>query len=730
MKRLAPSFPIQWTLTQLDQPTGQPRGDELPAQVPGDVFSDLLRAGKIPDPYLGLNSEEVQWVNDCDWLYRGRSELAAQGGERLWLEFMGLDYRYAIRWNEQERLRGEGMFSRVLLEADPGAKAENLIEVRFSGLRDRWVERKFPPWIINTEPVRRNYLKTQMGFGWDFAPRLKGCGIWDQVSLFRSGPALIQDLCLRPRNDGQVELTMVLDSSTETKATLELKFCGETFSGYEKQLSLAAPLQPGRNFFQHRLQIEDPQLWWPWDQGRPELYRLEAAVVIAGRRSDAVEESFGFREFGWTRNPDSPKRALDWTLVINGRREFLRGANLVPPEAMSGRLSEDRYRKLLELAREANLNTLRLWGGGNRERSAFYEICDRMGILIWQEFPVGCINWRLPRSGRFLKLLRQECGEIVRQLRNHPCIIMWCGGNEFNVHLNRPQIEVMAHVCQDLDPTRRFVPASPYRGDAHNWLVWHTKGNLSDYFSEKAQVVSEFGLQAAPAVESLKEFLPGELLWPIGAGWAHHHLGLGKMRKYVKHFGGPGRTLEDLVNASQEAQAHFLQRALEYWRRHKYQKSGALIWQWNEPWPCISWSVVDYYLRPKRSFAAVRRAFQPLLVSAEFEQKSYRPGDRLSARLFLVNDLPCAFPELVIEVKASGELVETLRAGVGPDQVAQVAELSLALPTGSPPRLELFAQAAGQPVSHNSYDLTFHDPEPATPLMRRFYRRWWQFLSE
>jgi len=730
MKRSITSWPIRWTVRQLDRRTGRPIGEELPARVPGDVFSDLMAAGKIADPYVGLNSERVQWVNNHDWLYRGTA-VGLGDGARHWLEFMGLDYRYAISWNGAEIFRGEGMFSRRLFEVVPRRGANNVVEVRFSGLPDRWIERGLPAGIVNTEPVRRNYLKTQMSFGWDFAPRLKGGGIWDEASLFPTGPALIRDVRVRTGNGGGVEVELEIDSSVTGDALLTLAITGDTFSGYERRESYAARLEKkADNRVARRLTVEGPRLWWPWDQGNPELYRLTAAVEMAGSRSDAADEVFGFREIGWARNPGSPKKALDWTLLVNGRRVFMRGANWVPPEAMAGRLTDERYQKLVEMARGANLNALRLWGGGNRERKFFYDACDRAGIMVWQEFPVACIVLALPRSRRFRELLRGECAEIVRQLRNHPSVVTWCGGNEFNVHLNRPAIKIMADVCRGLDPGRRFVPASPYRGDAHNWLVWHLKGNLSDYFSDRSQLVSEFGLQGPPDAQSLREFLPGELLWPIGKGWKHHHQGLGKMEKYARRFGDPDAGLDEFVRAGQEAQAHFLQRGIEHWRRHKYEKSGALIWQLSDPWPCISWSLVDYYLKPKRAYEAVRLAFQPLLVTAEFDDKLRRPGENFSARVFLVNDLPRSFAGVEVEVGAAGKAAAILRGDVAPDSVVDLGEVSFTLPDEVPPVLTLLARAEGGEISRNRYQLSFHDPERSSLLGRRLFRRWWQFLSE
>lgn len=729
MKRNRDPIPLTWTVTRLDRSTGRKVGDPIPAQVPGDVFTDLMRAKIIPDPYIGLDSEKVQWVNECDWLYRGEAGEIPSGG-RAWLEFMGLDYRYAVSWNGREMLRQEGMFSRVLLEVAPADEKPDAVEVRFKGFPDRFYETMFPPVIVNTEPIRRRVTKTSMSFGWDFAPRLKGCGVWDDASLFRTGPVLIHDLLVRAGNDGSVFVEAALDSSCDCRAALEFTLRGESFSGDEVKGSIPVDLRPGMNRASHSLRIDSPRPWMPWDQGEPNLYRLDVRVTVEGGESDSAFEVFGFRDIEWARNPGSPRRALDWTLVVNGRREFLRGANVIPPDSMAGRRTDERCARLLELARDANLNCIRLWGGGNRERSVIYDACDRLGIMVWQEFPIGCINFGTPRSARYMKLLERECSEMVRQLRNRPSIIMWCGGNEFNTRLSKPAIRLMELTCKELDPTRRFVPASPYRGDAHNWLVWHIKGNLKDYENDQSQLVSEFGLQAAPAAGSLEKFLPGDLLWPPGKGWVHHHQSRAKMEKYVRHFGGPGGSLPEFVAASQKAQAYYLHRGIETWRRKKYEKSGAMFWQWNDPWPCISWSVVDYFLEPKLGYEAVKTAFQPLLVCAEFEQKKNTPGDSVAMDIVAVNDLHREFKDLKVDIIVSGRVVETLRADVGPDSVARLGSVTISLPSDAPPVIELSATCAGAEVSRNRYHLDHYDPQRASLLGRRLFRRWWQFLTD
>jgi len=700
----------------LEKKTGKELGECLPAKIPGDVISDLERNGKVPDPYRDLNSLKVQWVNDRDWLYRADFTFSPSPGRRAFLLFMGVDYRSKISLNGKPLAEHEGMFSRIgplditdLLNP----QGSNRLEVKMYGIPDQWLEKVGPKILQSSELGRRDTLKTQMSYGWDFAPRLKGVGIWDRVMVFESGPVLIRDLAIRPKVSGEVEVGVELFSQGAAKANLKLKVSGETFAGYAQEFEWPAELSAGLNSKTYKVTIENPRLWWPWDQGQPDLYRLKLEVETGGEVSDAASETFGVREISWAKNPDAPPNTADWVLQVNGRRVFMRGGNWVPAEALNGRLTDERYRKLIALARAANLNLVRVWGGGNRERAAFYDACDRAGIMVWQEFPLACVYIiGYPRDRHFLNLVHQEAAEIVRQLRNHPSLIMWCGGNEWNVKKSPQVAQALEQETAAGDPTRRFVPASPYRGDSHNWIVWHQRGNLSDYFADRSPLPSEFGLQAYPAVETLRKYLSPERVWPIGEAHRHHNLGPEKMAKYSAPL-QPADNLESVVQASQIMQAHYLQRGIEFWRQRKYQTSGVAFWQFNEPWPAICWSVLDYDLVPKLAYTQLKDTMNPLLVSAQFADRAWKPGDSFTGRVILVNDYPQAFAGLTVTARV-GDQSKTFSADVPADGLLDLGEIQLKLPAAGPPILELTAGKDGRVLAKNRYDLSVCDPVPAS----------------
>ena len=412
-----------------------------------------------------------------------------------------------------------------------------------------------------------------------------------------------------------------------------------------------------------------------------------------------------------------PFKSID-QLDITGKRVFLRGANWVPPEAMLGQLDDARYEKLIKLAREANINIFRVWGGGNRERDIFYDLADSTGILLWQEFPLACIFIeKFPTDEQFLGLVEQEAGEIIRVIRNHPSVLLYSGGNEFDTRRNAPVVERMRKVVKELDPDRRFIAASPAEGDSHNWSVWHRRGNLLDYYSDQHALMSEFGLQAYPAESTLEKYISPKLLWPIGAVHKFHNLGAKKMQKYLDALPHPD-TLEGTIQASQRLQAYYYQRSTEHWRIRKYRVSGTLFWQFNEPWPAICWSVIDYELTPKLAYERIQDSYNPLLIAADLAVRGWQPGDDLSTDLFLVNDFDRKFSNLKIQAFAGGDLVGTWVADAEPDSSAKLTALKVKLPADEPATLELFVYDGDKLVSKNSYDLEVYDPKPSGALMR------------
>ncbi len=692
------------------------------ATVPGEVRLDLLRAGRLKDdPFYGCNNDASRWVEEQDWWYWREFDLELQPGQRAWLMLHGADYFSWTYLNGELLGEHEGMFSRQIYDITQRLRGRNRLAVRFLAparfprkrstrwekFLNRWEQRFLD---VACDPDRRDALKCQMSYGWDFAPELRTIGLWDDVELAVTGDVTLFDVQVRARlAQGLARLMISFDADAVTAGpvTFSLSLAGQTFESDPVTLSFQAILPAGRSRQTGEIDLPDPRLWFPWDHGEPNLYTLTVEAQREGRALDRVAESVGLREITLKRNPGSPPGAVDWTFVVNGQPVYLRGANWVPADAFPARVTGADYGAWLDLARRANLNVLRVWGGGLREKKAFYDLCDRLGLLLWQEFPLACaFITHYPRSAGYLELVEAETREIVRQVRNHPSVMLWCGGNEFNPKTNHPVVEVMRRVVLAEDGTRPFQPVSPACGDRHNWHIWHLYRPPEEYQEDKAQVMSEFGLQSPPALESLKRFIPSDELWPPGPSWKYHRA----QRAKLEHYAAPLPSFDALgefVSASQRAQARGIQIAVEHARRRKYATSGFLVWQLNSPWPGIDWAVVDYYRVPKLAYERLKQAAHPLLVSLDYALRRYSPGDVLTADVWVINDWARDFPGCRVEI-ALQDKRQVFDVSVGPDSASVVGRLQWTLPEGDG-RVTCRLVQGDRMLSENHYDLAEYD---------------------
>jgi beta-mannosidase len=712
----------------------------LPATVPGNIRADLIRAGRLPELAFGTQAEAAQWVDErCWWLVRDFA-LAAPSTGRVHLVLRGVDYVSDLFLNGHHLGRHEGMFSPQVRDITALLRSENRLAVRIVGSRwlpaDRstswlqflnYVESRVAS-IAGRSPQRRDTLKCQMGFGWDFAPPLRTMGIWDDVYAIISGNVFLRDVAVRQQaleGEALLAVDVKLDSGNARPVQVRCTLVGETFESAPVISEQRVDLAPGANRHTLELSVPRPRLWWPWDHGRPDLYRLAVEVWAGGQCLDSLAQTIGLRQV----------ELEGWTLRVNGRRVYARGANWVPADILPGRVVEADYFALLSLARKANMNLLRVWGGGLREKRTFYDLCDRLGILVWQEFPLACaFVTRFPRSPDYLSLVDHEARAIVRDLRNHPSIVLWCGGNEFSPERNLPLVGTLERAVREEDPARPFVPASPSNGDSHNWKVWHNFHPPSAYRLDDALFASEFGLQAPPDACALQRFIPADELWPPGPSWTYHGAELKKLWRYAHPFlhtstdhpaadankrsegiarspiptqtgrSRPGDpelpSLETFVRASQRAQAHALQIAVEHYRRRKAEGGGGvLIWQLNEPWPAISWALLDHYGQPKPAYDTVKRLFAPLLVSLNYPLRRYRAGDPLDADIWLLNDRHQSLAGCEVEVMlldGAGRLAE--RTSLRVDMAADMSW-----------RLACRLLQNGRSLATNEYDPAVHD---------------------
>jgi beta-mannosidase len=623
-----------------------------------------------------------------------------------------------------------------------------------------WLADRLDP--TGTFPDRTATLKCQMSFGWDFAPPIRTMGIWDDVRLVVTEGVFIEDMYPLPagervspfpaREGGQgarsaaLAVQVTLDSDQPRSVRVEVtvqpaNFPGAGFSPAPFDLALPA----GRSLHALAFDLPDPQLWQPWDRGFPHLYELSIAVVsdqqsavsgptgrLRSRRS-AVERQ--------TPNVKSPTSNLqpptsnsppldsasarfgirhiavdDWIFAVNGQREFIRGVNWVPADSLPGRLRREDYAHLLEMARAAGANLLRVWGGGLREKRAFYDLCDELGLLVWQEFPFACaFLGYFPHDDAWLALAGRECAAIVQAVRCHPSLALWCGGNEFSPRRNRRLVQTLERVVAAHDGARPFVPVSPSPGDTHDWNVWHGYHPPVAYREEAARFLSEFGLQAPPALETLRACLPEADLWPPGAGWKAHKAELSKLRYYAlprSYGGGRGEGLAAFIDASQKAQALGLQIAVEHMRRRKGQTGGLCVWQFDEPWPAISWAIVDYYRRPKLAYERLKDLYNLVLVGLHFPLVRYHAGDMLQAEVWAVNDSLYALDGCRLTVELDGMPILEMPVALPPDSVQTIGDLRHRF-LAEPGEVALLLRQGDRQVARNTYDLTYDSPPPA-----------------
>ena len=629
---------------------GLPESSALEAVVPGEAHLDLVRAGVIPEPLYGTNAEKCRWMEEKDWWYC-RAFAAPEGleGKRAELCFHGLDTHADIWLNGQHLGATRNAFISHTFDVSSVLRpGENLLVLRLdTGLRwARTQELAKYAWPDDSTMPERIWLRrAQFTGGWDWAPRLLTVGIWRPVELLLHAQAIIRDVFfqthLGPAGEAVIDLTAEVESlapeNTDVRLSIQL---GEPPCVHSVR---GATLAPGPNLLRHRFTLAEPRLWWPRGLGEQYLYPVRCSLWRDGEELCEWRGRLGIRQLQLLEEELGPGEGRGFCFAVNGREFFAKGADWVPADSIPARVTQDKYRRLLQEAAQAGFNMLRIWGGGIYEDEAFYEACDELGILIWQDFMFACSA--IPDDDpQFRQLVEQEARQVIRRLRNHPSLALWCGNNENQWLAQRaaPQTleygrytyhELLPRLCQELDPTRPYWPSSPWggvdpnselAGDRHAWDIALNPDNsvrarFRDYDRDRAKFVSEFGFLAPPVLASLREFIPAEELFLGSPTWQFHEntFDNGVLRHVVTAVFGARLEelqLDEFVFLSQAFQAEAYHHCLRHWISLWPLCSGALFWMFSDCWGATSgWTIVDYYLRRKPSFYAVRRAFSALL---------------------------------------------------------------------------------------------------------------------
>jgi beta-mannosidase len=667
-----------WRLSYIPERADAPIGavENVPCAVPGDGHGALLAAGLIPDPYRGRSELAVQSLGRGEWRFEKDFDFApalpaASAPAGAFLHFDSIDAVAEVRLNGVVLAVSANQFRRVRAAAGGALRiGRNRLEVvcRSAEIEAERRAASLPyPIPISFYPVQsphRNLVrKAQCHSGWDWGPCLMTAGIYGRVYLGYGEAGRIEYLSartLRSAGGGVWRVVAEIDYFLEgggaagpaVAARLDLdlsdpdgrRVAGATLS----RLTLA----PGPNRLTAELEVADPRLWWPAGYGLQPLYRLEARVALEGEPAPegaAVGSAalrLGFRELEVVADADAIGRSL--TFVVNGRPVWAKGANWIPADSLPGRQTAERVRGLLGAALAANMNMIRVWGGGQYESDAFYDYCDEQGILVWQDMMFACSMY--PADPDFLADVRAEVAHQVKRLKHRPSLAIWCGNNEnvgalnwypetrafrdrYLIDYDRLNEGAVGSTVRALDPDRAWWPSSPSagpadfsdcwhgdgKGDMHYWSVWHEGKPFEAYYSVAPRFCSEFGYQSFPSPSGIAAYCPPDERNLTSPTMEHHQKNPRGNSIIIENFSRYYRFptgFEAMLYLSQVQQAQAIRTAVDYWRSLRPVCMGALYWQLNDCWPVASWSSLEYSGKWKLLHYAAKRFFAPLAVVA------------------------------------------------------------------------------------------------------------------
>ncbi len=633
----------------------------LPATVPGDVHLDLLANKKIPDPFFRDNESKLQWIENGSWEYRATFNVSAAilARTNVDLVFDGLDAAAQVYLNGAEILNADDAFRiwRVAAKSHLHAGANQLRVVFPAPLKAAQLEAATDPWWQRTKVDAKTYIrKPAYEYGWDWGPRFVTSGIWRPVRIEAWDKARIADFAVRQRDVSRevahIDAEVTIQSSVSGPARIALRYSND-----EKPIAFNtnAVLHLGENIIDIPVEIRQPKLWYPAGYGDQPLYEFTADVSVGGKTAESRAVKTGLRSIVLDRHLDQWGRSFQF--IVNGIPVFAKGADVIPFDSFPNRVTTADYRRILQSARDANMNMIRHWGGGYYETDEFYQIADELGIMVWQDFMFGN-DWQ-PGTYAFKQTIEAEADDQVRRLRNHPSIVLWCGNNETETAMGwgpRTTLpaDVRYHMWQDyltefsgilnrvvvrLEPEIPYWPSSPsadyeelsptyQSGDAHLWDVWHGRVPFSTYETHNSRFVTEYGFQSFPEMRTIEAFTEPEdrtgIFTPVMLAHQKNNEGNSIIHDYLlKDYPEP-KDFPSFLYVSQVLQAEGIKIGAEHFRRSRPDTMGSIFWQLNDCWPVASWSSIDYYGRWKALQYYARRFYAPVLVSPHLENGSVR----------------------------------------------------------------------------------------------------------
>ena len=652
----------------------------LQATVPGCDRSILLENNEIDDPYYARNVDRSRWSEKAEWAFRKEFTLPEEWKDckHISLIFHGAGYKAAVFLNDEYLGDQTGMFHKWEFDVSKEIRREgkNVLALIFDSAPQASPDHR------DDAPAEFAYFHhCQMSFGWDWARTLVPTGIFDHVELRGSELSRVRD-CSFATEGKSIKLHVEIGTLEDCEQTLTVNIAPKNCTGKELTFQKKVTLTAGKvNEFDWAFDYPEAEMWYPNGYGAQPLYTLTLSMP-----GDEWSAQVGFRDLKMIRNKDSQEEAYPLTFSVNGKAVFTRGINWVPADMIFSRIDAALYDRQVRMAKEAGFNLFRVWGGGLVEKDEFYAACDKYGILVWQEFPHACSQY--PTDVRFIEHKAREGEAIIRKLRNHVSMAMYCGGNEVLYYGEIPYHPVYVKYGELVN---KLVPGMPYHisspdlsrpGERHHgpWvLMEHSFWN-----AHNRALASEFGCAGWTELESIEKFIPANDPCPHGQSWKYHFTidcPAKPLKPLLDDFQPESGNRRQMCDMTMFAQADQLGYVMEHYRMRFPVSSGCYIWQYNESWPTNSYSIIDFYSRPKMAYYRLKNANAPVMIF--MEDDSWHIKDNLyNARLSVVSDHePLKNAKLTIRaLDVHGtEIFKQEYCGDYPQGVSRLGEINIAL---------------------------------------------------
>ena len=662
-------------------------GKQFPAEVPGTIHTDLLNNKLIEDPFYSDNELRLNWISECGWIYQTKFDFNKDTNNNIDLVFEGLDTICEIYLNGTKLGGSDNMFityrynvKDILKISDNTLKVIIKSPVQYASQQ----EKKYGKLPVALNSSRVHIRKAQYSFGWDWGPSFPTSGIWRKVYLEEWTDAKIENVSFSTikldKNFAHVEVIVGIKSAQSNNMSLLLSL-SDGINIHEKKI----PIQHSNNY-KVAFRIKDPKLWWPNGEGDQNLYLLHVKIVDNKNLNlDEITKNVGIRKIELILHD---KKESTFKFRINHKDIYCKGVNWIPADSFLPRVDQKKYGELLTFAKSANMNIVRVWGGGVYEADEFYNICDRLGLLVWQDFMFACGSY--PENDEFIANVKEEVTQNVLRLQHHACLALWCGNNEnewiwFNEqktsYKKMPGYKIyhsiIPEILKKIDSEGQYWPSSPFgndndpnsfsSGNTHQWNIWSRWIDYTTVKNDRSLFVTEFGFQGPANKDTLEKYLPEENRYISDKIFEHHNKqteGPERIIKFLSSHLPINTEWDDFLYLAQLNQAFALKTCLEYWRTNG-RTNGSIIWQINDCWPVTSWAIIDSDIKPKIAYHFVKNAFAPRLL--------YFNDDGSKIKIILLNqdkDIIKGRMRLTVVDTLSGDIIEDSSCKVNIDNKA------------------------------------------------------------